>query len=354
MVLALALVSFAGMVRGAVQRGEVAASWQEAGADAVITDAGIISPALQRAVAVVPGVQHLAAADVATASAPGGRQFFVLAVDPDQYAALLAGSPLPQPPSAFTAATKPGAVPALVSPGLAAQFGRGRVGVLIGGRTVQALVVGQAASMSALSNLSGEYLVLPRQALGDAAPPPTALLVRGADLNSEALAAAVARYGPGARVVLRSRLVAALRRAPLQRDAYLALALGAVAATCCGLLVLVLSLLLSASARRLALARMSTMGLSSEQARLLGLVELLPQLLAVLAGGLGSAAALVPLIGPALNLAAFGAAGSVAVRVEPEWLVAAGAGLIVLALLTLSGQTMLTDRTAARSLRMGE
>jgi putative ABC transport system permease protein len=208
--------------------------------------------------------------------------------------------------------------------------------------------------MSALSNLSGGYLVLPRQALGDAAPPPTTLLVQGADLNSEALAAAVARYGPGARVVLRSRLVAALRRAPLQRDAYLALALGAVVAACCGLLVLFLSLLLSASARRLALARMSTMGLSAGQARLLGLVELLPQLLAVLAGGLGSAAALVPLIGPALNLGAFGAAGSVAVRVEPEWLVVAGAGLVVLALLTLSGQTMLTDRTAARSLRMGE
>jgi hypothetical protein len=62
----------------------------------------------------------------------------------------------------------------------------------------------------------------------------------------------------------------------------------------------------------------------------------------------------VPLIGPALNLGIFGAAGSVAVRVEPDWLAAAGAGLVVLALLTLSGQTMLTDRTAAGSLRMGE
>jgi putative ABC transport system permease protein len=354
LVLALALVSFAGMVRAAVQRGEVAASWQEAGADAVITDPGTISAALQRAVAAVPGVQHLAAAGVATASATGGRQFSVLAVDPDQYAALLAGSPLPEPPPAFTAAAKPGAVPTLVSSGLAAQLGRGPVGVVIGGRTVQARVVGQAASMSALADLSGDYLVLPRQALGDAAPAPTTLLVEGPDLNPEALAAAVARYGRGSTVVLRSPLVAALQRAPLQRGAYLALALGAVAAACCGLVVLFLSLLLSASARRLALARMSTMGLSGGQARVLGLVELLPQLLAVLAGGLCSAAALVPLIGPALNLGIFGATGSVAVRVEPGWLVVAGAGLVVLALLTLSGQTMLTDRTAARSLRMGE
>jgi putative ABC transport system permease protein len=354
LVLALALVSFAGMVRGAVQRGEVAASWQQAGADAVITEPGTIGAALQRAVATVPGVQHLAVAGVGTASAAGGRLFYVLAVDPGQYAAVLAGSPLPQPPRAFTAAAKPGPVPALVSPELAAQFGHRPVGVQIGGRTVQVRVTGQAASMSALSDLSGEYLVLPRQALGNAAPPPTMLLVRGPDLNPAALAAAVARHVPGATVVLRSRLVAALRRAPLQRGAYLALALGAVAAACCGLLVLLLSLLLSAPARRLALARMTTMGLSAGQARMLGLVELLPLLLAVLAGGLGSAAALVPLIGPALNLGIFGAAGSVAVRVEPDWLAAAGAGLVVLALLTLSGQTMLTDRTAAGSLRMGE
>jgi putative ABC transport system permease protein len=337
-----------------VQRGEVAASWQQAGADAVITTRGTISAALQHAVAAVPGVQHLAVADVATASASGGRLFSVLAVDPGQYAALLAGSPLPQPPPAFTAAPGPGPVPALVSPELAAQFGRGRAGVLIGGRTIQTRVVGQAASMSALANLSGEYLVLPRQALGTAATPPTMLLVRGPDLNTAALAAAVTRYGQGATVVLRSHLAAALQRAPLQRGAYLALALGALAAAGCGLLVLLLSLLLSASARRLALARMTTMGLSGGQARLLGLVELLPQLLAVVAGGLGSAAALVPLIGPALNLGIFGAAGSVAVRIEPQWLVIAGAGLIVLALLTLSGQTMLTDRTAAGSLRMGE
>jgi putative ABC transport system permease protein len=354
LVLALALVSFAGMVRGAVMRGEVAASWQQAGADAVISSPGTIGAALAHAVAAVPGVQHLAAAGVATASAPGGRLFYLLAVDPAQYAALLAGSPLPQPPPAFTAAPRPGPVPALVSPQLAAQFGRGPVGVLIGGRTVPVRIVGQAASMSALANLSGEYLVLPRQALGNAATPPTMLLVRGPDLNTAALAAAVTRYGPGATVVLRSRLAAALQRAPLQRGAYLALALGAVAAACCGLLVLLLSLLLSASARRLALARMTTMGLSAGQARLLGLVELLPQLLAVLAGGLGSAAALVPLIGPALNLGIFGAAGSVAVRIEPQWLVIAGAGLVVLALLTLSGQTMLTDQTAALSLRMGE
>jgi hypothetical protein len=40
--------------------------------------------------------------------------------------------------------------------------------------------------------------------------------------------------------------------------------------------------------------------------------------------------------------------------VEPGWLAAAGAGLLVLEVVVLAGQTMVTDRTAARSLRMGE
>jgi putative ABC transport system permease protein len=119
--------------------------------------------------------------------------------------------------------------------------------------------------------------------------------------------------------------------------------------------VLLLSLLSSASARQLALARMSTMGLSGGQGRVLGLVELLPQLLAVLAGGLVCAVALVPVTGPALNLGIFtGSGSSVPVRVEPAWLVAAGIGLLALEIVTLTGQTLLTDRIAPRSLRMGE
>ncbi|MGB6456729.1 MAG: FtsX-like permease family protein, partial [Streptosporangiaceae bacterium] len=183
LVLALAVVSFAGMVRGAVVSGQVSTSWQQAGADAVISLPGTVSDALQRKVAAVPGVQHVAVAGIATVEATGGRQLDVLAVDPDQYAALLAGTPLPQPPPAFTAATKFGAVPALAAPGLAVQLGTAPVGVLIAGHHIQARVLGQAASMSALTDLSGDYLVLPRPALGDAAPRPSTLLVGGPDLD---------------------------------------------------------------------------------------------------------------------------------------------------------------------------
>jgi len=362
LVLALAVVAFAGMVRGAVVSGQVAASWQQAGADAVISEPGTVSEALQRAVAAVPGVQHLATAGVTTVGVSAGGQLDVLVVDPAQYARLVAGTPLPQPPPAFMAAARAGGisalaapVPALAAPGLAAAIGSGPFGMLIAGYYLQARVVGQAASMSVLPYVSNGYLVLPRQALGAAAPPPSSLLVEGADLNQAALRAAVARHAPGGTVVFRSQLVAGLADAPLQHSAVLALTLGGAAAGVCGLLVLLLSLLLSAPARELALARMSTMGLSAAQGRVLGLVELAPQLLAVLAGGLACAAALVPLTGPALGLSVFtGSAGEVPVRVEPAWLLATGAGLVVLAAVTVAGQAMLTDRNAARSLRIGE
>jgi putative ABC transport system permease protein len=359
MVLALTLVSFAGMVRGAVLGGEVAASWQQAGADAVISEPQPLSPALEHAVAAMPGVQHVAAIGIATVTVNGG-QLDVVTVDPAQYARLVAGTPLPQPPSAFTGSAATGAVPgltapALTAPGLAATLGSSPFGVLVDDYYIPARVVGQAANMSAFPDISNGYIVLPQNSLGVVAPQPTTLLVNGPHLNEAALLAAVARQGPGATVVFRSQVLAGLELAPLQHGAYLAMTLGGIAAGVCGLLVLLLSLLLSASTRRLALARMSTMGLSAAQARLLGLVELLPQLLAVVIGGLGCAVALVPLIGPALSLEVFtGSTSSVSVQVAPAWLVVAGVGLVVLAVATVAAQTMLTDRSAARSLRIGE
>jgi putative ABC transport system permease protein len=355
LVLALALVSFAGMVRGAVIGGQVNASWQQAGADAAVSEPGTVSQALQRAVAAVPGVRHLAAVSVASVGITGGGQLDVLAVDPAQYAGLVAGTPLPPPPPAFVGPAKFGAIPVLAAPGLASALGDGTFGVLIAGYYIQARVIGQAANMSALPYVSNGYLVLPRQALGNAAPPPTTLLVVGSDLNHAALRAAVARYAPGGKVVFRSQLVAGLEDQPLQHGALLAMTLGGAAAGVCGLLVLLLSLLLSASARALVLARMSTMGLSGGQGRLLGVVELVPLLVAVVAGGLGCAVALVPLVGPALSLGVFtGSGSSVPVGVELWWLVAGGAGLLVLAVVAVAVQTVLTGRTAARSLRMGE
>jgi hypothetical protein len=82
-------------------------------------------------------------------------------------------------------------------------------------------------------------------------------------------------------------------------------------------------------------------------------LEAVPQLLAVLVGGAATAAVLGPLLGPALSLSVFtGSTSSVPVRIDPVWLAASAACLLVLAIGTLTSQTAVTSHQAARSVRI--
>jgi len=366
MVLALSLVSFAGMVRAAIVRGEVAQSWQAVGADAVISTApATISAAQQRSVAAVPGVQSTAAV-AATVASRGfiGNSLVVLTADPARYSRLLAHSPLGRPPASFTdwragvSRTPGSSIPVLASPGLAAQFAGKTGAVEVGAQHFRVQIVGTGPAMSSLQEITSGvagYLVLPASALGASAPAPDMMLVAGPDLDAPALTRLVASWrGQGGTVTLRSTVLAGLEQSPVPRDAYAELLFGGIAAAIGCLLVLLLVLLLSARSRELTLARTATMGLSAAQGRWLTLVEALPQLVAVLIGGAVCAIGLAPLVGPALDLAVFTGSGtSVPVRIDPVWLVATAVGLLVLAIATLSVQTMLASREAPRSLRIG-
>ena len=362
MILALALVSFAGMVRGALVRGEVAASWQDTGADAVITVPGSISAAAQRAIGAVPGVQRTAALTVTTALVGVDNAFVAVLVDPAQYSAFLAATPLPQAAefaAAKAAAGPAGPVPVLASPAEAAQLGARPIELRVAGsQPVRAEVVGQAASMSAVNSIGGPsvrgYLVLPRSVFGASAPAPDVLLVAGAAINHALLIRTVSRELRYGSVLFRSGLLGGLERAPLQHGTYLALALGGDAAAVAGLLVLLLALMLSAPTREMTLARMTTMGLSAAQGRRLALIESLPQVVFVLIGAAASAAALAPLVGRALSLSVFTGSGtSVPVLIEPAWLAATAVALLALAVLTLAGQTVLASHKTPRFLRIG-
>jgi hypothetical protein len=155
-------------------------------------------------------------------------------------------------------------------------------------------------------------------------------------------------------IVSRVQLLSGLEQAPLQRGAYAELALGGVAAAIGCMLVLLLTLMLSGQSREMTLARATTMGLSAGQGRALALIEALPQILSVIAGGLITAVALVPLVGPTLGLSVFtGSTASVPVRIEPAWLAGTAIALLVLAIATVTGQMVLASRQAPRSLRIG-
>ncbi len=366
MVLALSLVSFAGMVRSAVIRGEVAQSWQAVGADAVVSLPNAMSAAQQHAIARLPGVQRSVAVAVSTAQHGPGAALSVVFADPAQYAALLAATPFGRVPASFANwrggpnSHAQGPIPALVSPGVTTQLMDKTVTLeLQFGQRLRVHGVGAGPAMSQVPGITGldvsGYIVLPASAASRFAPPPSTMLVVGPNVDGGALTALVAKWHlAGVSVVRRAQLLSALEQAPLQRGAYAELAFGGAAAAAGCLLVLLLTLMLSGQSREMTLARATTMGLSAAQGRGLALIEALPQILSVVVGGLISALVLVPLVGPTLGLSVFtGSAASVPVRIEPAWLAGTAIGLLVLAIVTVTGQMVLASRQAPRSLRIG-
>ena len=356
LVLALAMVAFGTMIDDAVHRGEVAESWSQVGADAVIyasISSRPVTPAVQREIAAVPGAVRTAAVPVATGTLSSGARLTVALVNPAAYAALVASTPAPAFPAA-SLARHPGPVPALVSAAAATQLPPGGARLTVGGRPLTVRPAGRARAIPGVP--AGPLVVLPAWALGAAAPAPSVILVVGPHLDTGKLAAVVRRDLPGASVVFRDRALSALVGAPLPAAAHTAITAAAAAAAAFSALILLISLLMSAPSREMTLARLATMGLGRGQARWLAGMETLPQVLAAIAGGVASAWVLGPLIAPSVSLSAFtGSVSGVAFKTEPLPLVACATGLILVAGLALAVQFLIARRRGvARPLRAGE
>ncbi|HLX47466.1 MAG TPA: FtsX-like permease family protein [Streptosporangiaceae bacterium] len=354
LVLALAMAAFGGMVGTAVHRGEVAASWRTAGADAVVSaPQGTIgiTPTAARAIAAVPGVQRTAEAYVTGTTVNSGSPVQAAAVDPARYAALVAATPWPALPRGLPErATPPGRpVPAIASPSAAAQLGSGPVQIPIGNGQLMIKVVARLSSTPALPGVSA-FVLLPLWAVQRTPfpPPPTLMLVTGQNLDEAALSAAVRRTTPGASVSYRSAVLAGLSGAPLQHAAGEFFTEGVAVAAVLAAVTLLLGLGMGARARARALARLRVLGLGRGQSRVMLAAQLLPQVIGAVAGGLLCAVLLAPLIGPDLDLSVF-TGSSVSVPVRPDYLSLAlpAAGLLVLALAALAIQSALTSRASA-------
>jgi putative ABC transport system permease protein len=363
LVLAFAVIAFAAMARSAVQRADVVASWQATGADAIVTAPVVgpgITPAAQRLISGVPGVQRFAAISLTGGTSGQGLQIPVVIVDPRQYAALTATTPAPPFPAAALAPPRAGSgAPAGPVPALLSVAGRNILSqhseLYAAGREMRIRIAGMLNTIPG-AQPGGEFVVLPRWALGAQAPSPGVLAIAGPHLDTAALAATVHRTVPGAQVTLRSRMLAAISGAPLPHGGFVTFAQGAAAAAAFSLLILVLTLVLSARSRELTLARLVTMGLAPAQSRRITAVEILPLILAAAVGGTACALVLVPLVGSAVNLAAFtGMPVNVPLRAQPLAIAAAAAGLLLLAALTLTIQNGLAhSRGTAQALRVGQ
>jgi putative ABC transport system permease protein len=363
LVLVLAMVAFPAMVSTAVTRSQVAESWQQVGADAIIQapSGGEIPAALQAQISSVPGVVSTAAAEVDAGSLGTGTELSVMFVDPAQYAAVVAGAPGPRfPLAALSGYGESGAiVPVVATAAAAAELpGIAQVSVNAGTTTFTIRLAGQTgvpAVPDAAGMATGVTVIVPAQAASSPIAP-NVLLVAGPGLDAARLSADVSRALPGATVTLRAAALAALTTSPVPQAAQTALTLGMATAAGFGALVLLLSLLLTAWTRDMTLARLATMGLRRWQAQLLQATETLPPVVAAAIGGVACAWLLVPLVGSSLNLAAFAGTGSAAaVRIAVVPLVGSAAGLVLAALLVLAVQAVITyHRGSARALRISD
>ena len=369
LVLVLAMVAFPDMVSTSVTRSQVAESWQQVGADAVIQappNSGIPS-GLQSQISSMPGVVSTTAAEVDPGSLAAGTELSVMFVDPAQYAAVIGQAPGPRFPLAALSGNavigEAGAIIPAVATAAAAQLvGTAPTSVNVEGNVGGNAMTIQLAGRTGIPSVPGApglgpgtTVIVPAHALGNPLAP-NLLLVAGPGLDAARLSAAVSSALPGAQVTFRAAALAALTTSPVPQAAQTALAQGIAIAAGYGALVLLLSLLLTAGTRDMTLARLATMGLRRWQAQLLQATETLPPVVAAAIGGVACAWLLVPLVGPSLNLAAFAGTGSAAVvtpAVVP--LVGSAAGLVLAALLVLAVQAVITyHRGSARALRISD
>jgi len=360
LILALTVASFAGMVRDAVARGELAASWQLTGGDAVIDAGGIpaiVTTAVQQAVAALPGVHRTAIAWLMPWQVPAGQILTVVAVDPASYAAYTASVPYPSAPLARLGSSA-GVTTVLASPSAVALIGSG-IGELTsqsGMGPLRVRVAGTVATTPAATG-TGLFVIMPLQRIvGESGPPATnLLLISGTAVSHSALAAVVNKDVPAAAIRFRSAVLDGLVSSPLQAAADLIMRLSLAVAAGFGLAILLLGLALGSADRDLTLARLTTMGL--EQGRLIRLVlgETLLAVAAAVAAGAVCAVALPALTSPALNLSVF-TGSSTPVPIAPDLVALAvpAAGLAVLTAVAVIAETrLLRHRDVPGLLRIG-
>ena len=355
LVLVLAMVAFPDMIAASVTQAQVAVSWQQVGADAIIQVGHNESflPTLQQQVSSVPGVVATAFANVETGSLSSGSSLSVVYVDPAQYAAVVDQAPGPRLPLAALSGNPATMLPAVGNAAAAQLLGTAPAEVGVGTSTITIQLAGRISGVPGVT--ASAVVVVPDEPLGSN-PGGNLMLVAGPRLDAARLSAVVFSSQPDASVTLRATALTALTTAPVLQAARTALTQGLATAAGFGVLILLLSLLLTAQTRELTLASLATMGLRRWQAQLLLAAEALPPVVAAAIGGVVCAWLLAPLVGPSLNLAAFSGTGS-AIVVAPAVfpLAASAAGLVLAALLVLAVQAVITYyRGSARALRIAD
>jgi putative ABC transport system permease protein len=373
LVVAMAVIALGGMVRAAVTSGQITASWQQVGADAVVDAAGAslsISPSAQAAMAATPGVHRSSAVFVMSSGSPeaanllvgstGSLTTGVIIVDPAQYAALVADTPWPAFPARLLApppaGQRGGTVPAIVSPNVAAAIRSGSRQLAFDGASLPLRVAAVENTTPALPG-GGSFVILPAwvnsRLIGSTTP--NTMLLTGSNIDIRTLQGVVAHALPGGLITSRAAALQADAASPSVHGSDLALEDAAGAAAACAVAAVLLGVLLSGRDRTRLGVWLTAMGMTARQARRLALLDALPLLLVAILGGELASLALGPLIGPGLDLSAFtGSSAPVSLRPDLVALVAPAVGALILIMLAAAGQNALIRRRTGSVLRLDE
>jgi putative ABC transport system permease protein len=372
LVVALTVIALGGLVQAAVSSGQVTASWQQVGADAVVKAGGSVPeiPAAARSkLAAVPGVRLTSAVYVIPPGSPssslvtanGSIPIGVVVADPAQYAAAIADTPLPAFPARLLAPPRDALqrnspVPVIASPAVvtAARSAVAQVGVAGSQLTVR--VVATAASTPALPG-GGRFVIVPAWAASGlhASVAPNTMLLMGAGVSIKDLRAVAKRVLPGSQVISRAAVLQADANKPLVSGSGLVFSEATGAAAGCAVAAVLLGLLLSGRDRARLATWLAAMGMTGRQGRRLAVLDSLPLLLVAILGAEIASLALGPLFGSALVLSPFtGTNTPVPLRPDLAALTLPAAGALILIMATAAGRYALNRRRAASLLRLDE
>jgi putative ABC transport system permease protein len=354
LVVAIATGIFSGVVMSSIGDARDRATDLELPADARVSGSAFTPDTAER-LAAVPGVTAVAplAVDAATtyttASAAGPVQVAVVDAAALNRVVAASGAGVSLPPALVDARPGAGPVPALVSPDVAAKVSAGGK-TTMNSRPYDFTVAAVAETFPGVGSTSGRFIVLPLQALPDAAEiTPDEFLLAG-DASAEALRAASTEGSAGDVTVT---TWADHRRSLDQTGANEVLSFtfttGAVGATALALLAVGFTVLAGARVRGQVLSRLRTLGLSGRQGRGLLVYELVPLVtIAVLAGGLVGVF-LPRLIGPALGLSSFTSGAAVRTALDPLL-----AGAVLVLVVAALAAALFVENVINRRMRLGE
>ena len=373
--LTVAMGVFSSVLASTIDDGQVAASWQEVGADYRIEahPDGTLGPDVDPAtVSGVEAVAEVLTVEAAPVTVEVGRSgsISLIAVDPAAHEAVLAGSPVAVPfPAPLPRRAEPTGewLRRPADPGPRLQAPPEWLATAVDRRGVPARRRGAAtdrvrrrlsrcvSGRPSRNGLRRRTQTPIADVLAVADQQPTVLLVRGpADIGAN-LRAAMTSPSVGA-VASRHEQLAAERSAPLVAAVGQGFVVALAAAAVYAVLAVVAVVALEAQRRARELAFLRTLGLSEGQAISLAFVEHAPPALLALGIGILLGLGLAWLLEPGLGLAAFIDPGT-PVQLQVEWSAVIAMGLAMLAvvgILVLLNAWLARRLDPGQALRIGE